>query len=268
VVDPSNAPSNHIIISVVVICHLSSLSEWVRKRLHVTSLSLLSTLEQRRTMAPQRPNLFTFFAKKPKKQPDIAHSTQHDEDNNDSSSSSSFQPIDIAQSTKHEDNNDSSSSSSDGHTMAPKRPNMFSFFEKKPPANVQINNANSIPTEPEVKDFQPTDDDLLGRGGRSNHHKGNRWYLEEKENIHPRYRAARAARKQEKKKANASLGSDHTPEERAVCDNDGNPMVNSNKEATSGLIKYDTHHNEVTLQEEEASRPPQKRRRGGQGWSD
>jgi len=43
--------------------------------------------------------------------------------------------------------------------------------------------------DPEVKVYyEPTDQDvLLGRGGRTNHHKGNKQYLVEKEKIQPRY---------------------------------------------------------------------------------
>lgn len=46
--------------------------------------------------------------------------------------------------------------------------------------------------DPEVMDYcEVTDADvLLGRGGRSNHHAGNKRYLEEKEKIQPRYLAA------------------------------------------------------------------------------
>ncbi|GAX28574.1 hypothetical protein FisN_1Hh636 [Fistulifera solaris] len=46
--------------------------------------------------------------------------------------------------------------------------------------------------DPEVMEFcEVTDDDvLLGRGGRSNHHAGNKRYLIEKEKIQPRYLAA------------------------------------------------------------------------------
>lgn len=46
--------------------------------------------------------------------------------------------------------------------------------------------------DPEVMDYcEVTDEDvLLGRGGRSNHHAGNKRYLIEKEKIQPRYLAA------------------------------------------------------------------------------
>lgn len=46
--------------------------------------------------------------------------------------------------------------------------------------------------EPEVKEYvEPTDRDvLLGRGGRTNHHVGNRTYLEAKESIQERYMLA------------------------------------------------------------------------------
>ncbi|GAX19897.1 hypothetical protein FisN_1Lh636 [Fistulifera solaris] len=46
--------------------------------------------------------------------------------------------------------------------------------------------------DPEVMEYcEVTDDDvLLGRGGRSNHHAGNKRYLIEKEKIQPRYLAA------------------------------------------------------------------------------